>query len=72
MLARFADLSPVDVLRAATSESAEALELAAETGRLAPGLAADVLVVRGDPLEDLERLAEPVLVLARGVPVPAA
>ncbi len=72
VLARFADLSPVDALRAATSEPARALELDAETGRLAPGLAADVLVVRGDPLEDLERLAEPALVLARGVAVPAA
>lgn len=72
VLARFADLAPVDALRAATSEPARALELAQETGRLAPGLAADVLVVPGDPLQDLGVLAEPVLVLARGVPVPAA
>ena len=63
----FAELSPVAVLRAATSESARALEIDAETGRLATGLAADVLVVRGDPTDDLAALERPVQVVARGV-----
>ena len=62
----FTELTPVAVLRAATSESARALEIESETGRLAPGLAADVLIVRGDPTEDLAALEQPVQVLARG------
>jgi imidazolonepropionase-like amidohydrolase len=68
LFARLADRCAVDALRAATSQSAEALGLAACTGRLRPGLAADVLAVPGDPLRDLRALAEPLVVLARGRP----
>ncbi len=71
VFARFAGLSPVEVLRCATSESAKALGVDDRTGRLLPGLAADVLVVEGDPLEDLAVLERPALVLARGVRVQA-
>ena len=56
----------VQVLRSATHESARALGLEPETGALAPGLAADVLVVDGNPLDDLSALLRPKLVLARG------
>lgn len=63
----FADLRPVDVLRAATSESARALGLEHETGRIAPGLSADFLVLRDDPLEDLAALEDPEWVVSRGV-----
>lgn len=66
-LAIFAGLRPVDVLRAATSESARALGLEGETGRLAPGLSADFLVLDGDPLEDLAVLEDPEWVVSRGV-----
>ncbi len=64
VFARLAQLTPVETLRTATSEAARALEL--DAGRLAPGLAADVLVVDGNPLEDLAALLRPVLVVARG------
>lgn len=67
VFAHFAGLSPVEVLRSATSQAADALDL--ETGRLRPGLAADVLVVGGDPLGDLSALLEPRAVVARGVQV---
>jgi len=66
LFARLAELRPVEALRTATSDAARALGLDAETGRLAPGLAADVLVVDGDPLADLGALLRPVLVVARG------
>jgi imidazolonepropionase-like amidohydrolase len=65
-LAQFADLPPVEVLRMATSEAALALGLEAETGRIEPGLSADLLLVDEDPLEDLARLREPSVVVFRG------
>jgi imidazolonepropionase-like amidohydrolase len=55
IFARMAELRPV-----------ETLGLEHETGRLTPGLAADVLVVDGNPLEDLAALLRPILVVARG------
>ena len=64
VFAALAGLSPVEVLRAATSDSADALGV--EAGRLEPGLDADLMVVPGDPLEDLAALLEPRLVVARG------
>ncbi len=39
---------------------------ASETGAVEPGLAADLVVVDGDPTEDLAALQRPQLVLARG------
>jgi imidazolonepropionase-like amidohydrolase len=68
--ARYAGLSPVRTLRAATSESARALGIDDETGSIRPGLAADLLVVDGHPLEDLTVLQNAGLVVARGRVVP--
>lgn len=66
VMARLAGLEPVECLRAATSRAARALGLDGRTGVLRPGLDADVLVCRRDPLTDLQALAQPLLVLARG------
>jgi len=63
---RYAGLSCVEALRSATSEAATALGIAGETGAVEPGLAADLMVVDGDPTEDLAALQRPQLVLARG------
>lgn len=59
-------LSPDEVLRAATSESAKCLGLADRTGSVTPGLEADLLVIEGDPLDDLTRLDKPVMVFVAG------
>ncbi len=64
-----ASLSNEAVLRSATSDAARGLGLVAETGRLAEGLAADVLVVDGDPLAAIDALCRPVGVWALGVAV---
>lgn len=48
----------VGALRASTAYAADALGLAGTCGRLAPGRAADLLVVRGDSTSDLEALLE--------------
>ena len=63
-----AGYSPAQALAAATSVTARACGLAAETGRLAPGYAADVLVVDGDLSHDVACLSRPVAVLIGGVP----
>ncbi len=64
--------SPVDVLRSATSESANAFGLADETGALRTGLCADVLIVDGNPLDGLATLNRPIGVAARGEWTPIA
>ena len=66
VFARVAGLRPVDALRAATSVCARALGLEGVTGELRTGLCADLLVVDGNPLEDLGALLRPILVIARG------
>ncbi|OLZ57047.1 amidohydrolase family protein [Amycolatopsis keratiniphila] len=57
------------ILEIATEDSAAGLGLGDVTGRLAPGLSADVLVVDGDPLADLSALRNLRLVLSRGLVV---
>ncbi|MEU8346254.1 amidohydrolase family protein [Spirillospora sp. NPDC048832] len=54
------------VLEIATTRAAEALGLGHRTGRVVPGADADLLVVEGDPREDLAVLGAPELVVVRG------
>lgn len=54
-------------LAAATSLAADACGLHDRTGRLAPGLDADLLVVPGDLSQDVTLLGSPLTVLLRGV-----
>jgi imidazolonepropionase-like amidohydrolase len=46
-------LAPIDVLRSATSVNAEIIGQGEHLGRVAPGYLADLIVVDGDPLQDL-------------------
>jgi len=66
VFARLAELSPLEALKCATSGSADALELGHVTGTLRVGLAADLVLVEGDPLADLAVLRRPALVVCRG------
>jgi imidazolonepropionase-like amidohydrolase len=59
-------LSPLGALQAATATAARVLGLEQETGRVAPGLAADLLAVAGDPTERIEALDAVRLVMVRG------
>ncbi len=59
------DLSPLYVLKSATSVAAEALGRP-DLGMVAPGKAADLLAVRGNPLQHIRALLEPQMVMARG------
>jgi imidazolonepropionase-like amidohydrolase len=58
-----------EALGTATSSAAEACGLAGETGRLAEGYSADVLVVDGDLSSDITALSRPREVLIRGTRV---
>ena len=51
-------LSPAEILRSATVVNAEILNRSGELGVISPGALADLLVVDGDPLENLSLLEE--------------
>lgn len=61
---------PADILRSATTVAARLLRMEGQIGVVAPGAFADLLVVDGDPLQDIAVLTDPPhrlkLVMARG------
>lgn len=59
-------MTSFQALQSATSVAAAALGLGAITGRIVPGLAADLLAVSGDPSEDIHALEAVRLVLVGG------
>ena len=61
-------MSADEALAAATSHAADACGLTNRTGRLARGLAADLLVVAGDATLDVTALRRVLAVVARGEP----
>lgn len=61
-----AGIEPSDVLRIATADAAEFLGQSEGFGRVAAGLRADLVLVDGDPREDLARLLRPAGVMVRG------
>ena len=62
-----AGLSPMEAIVAATRTAAEYLGHEDELGTIAPGKLADLLVVDGDPLEDITRTRNIHLVVKNGV-----
>jgi imidazolonepropionase-like amidohydrolase len=65
-------MTPMQSIVASTRSAAELLHLDGQVGTLAPGKLADVLVVDGDPLADIQVVADPArraLVLKGGAPV---
>jgi imidazolonepropionase-like amidohydrolase len=62
-------MSPAAALRAATSGAAKVLGKDNEFGALREGLAADLVLVEGDPLTDIGALRGPLVVIARGTVV---
>lgn len=51
--------SPADALAAATSQGAQLMRLGDVTGQIRPGFDADLVVVDGDPLEDISLFQKP-------------
>ena len=62
-------MSPLSVLRSVTSGNAEVFGMADRLGRIAPGLLADLVVVQGNPLENIGALREVTFVLLGGATV---
>jgi imidazolonepropionase-like amidohydrolase len=61
-----AGLTPLEALQAATTRNAELLQRESQIGQLAAGFEADVLVVGGNPLEDIRVLLDPLMVISNG------
>jgi imidazolonepropionase-like amidohydrolase len=59
--------APMDGIVGATSLAAESLGLAGQIGALAPGLQADVVAVKGDPLKDIAAVRQVLFVMKGGV-----
>ena len=68
-LAVQAGMSPLQAIEAATSIAARACGVAALTGTVEPGKEADLLVVHGNPLTDIRRMAEVAAVYKGGLKV---
>lgn len=64
--------TPMQALRCGTLDAAELLGLANEIGSLEPGKRADLVVVDGNPLEDIRALNQVRLVIRGGVKSEAA
>ncbi len=63
---RAADVPPMDILRAMTCDAAELLRLQGERGHLAVGMAADIVAMPADPLQDIESLRRIDFVMKNG------
>jgi imidazolonepropionase-like amidohydrolase len=65
---RFTELgfTPLEALQSATTIAADLLGISAKTGRVVPGLEADLLVVEGNPLEDPRALQDALVVVSNG------
>ncbi len=61
-----AGMTPMDIILAATRNAAVVCNLEKELGTVEAGKIADLLVVRGDPLQDIHALAEPAWVIHNG------
>lgn len=59
-------LSPLAALQAATVNNAQLLQRAQHLGRVAAGFDADVLVVERNPLDQIDTLQDPLLVISNG------
>ena len=63
---RQAGQRPMEAIVAATSRNAEALGIARETGSIAAGMAADLIAVAGNPLDNIESLGRILFVMRNG------
>ncbi len=61
-----AGLTPLEALQAATTSNAALLKREQRIGQVAEGFEADLVVVGGNPLEDVRTVLDPLLVISNG------
>lgn len=66
LLVRYGGLTRAQALHAATQPNAKILGIAEQTGLIAPGRSADLVVLDENPLEDLRAFVQPHAVVVRG------
>lgn len=59
-------MTPLQALQSATTVAAEMLGMGSRAGAIQPGLEADLLVVERNPLEHIQTLDDPLLVMSNG------
>ncbi|HVG43004.1 MAG TPA: amidohydrolase family protein, partial [Chitinophagaceae bacterium] len=59
-------MKPIDVLRSATAVNADVFEYANKIGRIKKGLAADLILVQGDPAKDIKNIRNILIVMKDG------
>ena len=59
-------MTPMEAIQAATSRCAEVLGISKRTGSIRQGLEADLVVLDGNPLEDIKAVKKVVLVVNDG------
>ena len=62
-------MTPIEAIRSATTNAAEALGRPGQVGTIAPGAWGDIVAVQGDPLVDVKLLERPSAVIKGGVRV---
>ncbi|MEL6527587.1 MAG: amidohydrolase family protein, partial [Chloroflexota bacterium] len=65
-----AGLMPMDVLVASTSHSAQVCDMAEDVGTLEVGKFADIIIVNGNPLDDLSVMNDLAFIIANGSDMP--
>ena len=66
LMSLIGQMTPEEILMAATAHAAEAVGLSDLIGTLEVGKQADIIIVNGDPLEDISVMKEVVTVIKRG------
>jgi imidazolonepropionase-like amidohydrolase len=59
-------MTPAQALASGTTVAAKVLGMENEIGRIAPGMSADIVAVKGDPLSDARALQKTSWVMVRG------
>ncbi len=59
-------MTPLEAIRSATVVAAEMLKIEGRTGSIRPGMEADLIVVEGNPLEDIRFLQDVLVVVSDG------
>src|SRR3712207_9412844 len=64
-----AGLAPRDILKAMTTNAARLLGVERDRGAISPGMYADIIATRGNPLEDINALKQVSFVMKYGAVV---